>query len=151
MLDTLMLWELSVTEQRYRAVLEVMAGVPVTKVADRYGVSRQSVHAWLHYRQEEITRLEDRSHRVGEHPWRISAEVVETICELRRAHVRADQVSAGQATADIFTEQTCHSLWLVDFDPPRATRLRTQLTPCRLLTIYTNGFRPDRHVAGSAP
>jgi transposase len=40
-----MLWELSVTEQRYRAVLEVRAGVPVTEVAERYGVSRQSVHA----------------------------------------------------------------------------------------------------------
>jgi transposase-like protein len=38
------LWELSVTEQRYRAVLEVLAGVPVTEVAGRYGVSRQSVH-----------------------------------------------------------------------------------------------------------
>ena len=38
MLDTpLMLWELSVTEQRYRAVLEVMAGVPVTEVADGMG------------------------------------------------------------------------------------------------------------------
>jgi len=34
MLDTpLMLWELSVTEQRYRAVLEVLAGVPVTETA----------------------------------------------------------------------------------------------------------------------
>ena len=48
-----MLWELSVTEQRYRAVLEVLAGVPVTEVAERYGVSRQSVHAWLgRYREE---------------------------------------------------------------------------------------------------
>jgi len=35
-----MLWELSVTEQRYRAVLEVCTGVPVTEVAERYGVSR---------------------------------------------------------------------------------------------------------------
>ena len=54
MLDTpLMLWELSVTEQSYRAVLEVLAGVPVTEVAGRYGVSRQSVHAWLRrYRSE---------------------------------------------------------------------------------------------------
>jgi len=33
-----MLWELSVTEQRYRAVLEVLAGVPMTEVAGRYGV-----------------------------------------------------------------------------------------------------------------
>jgi hypothetical protein len=30
-----MLWELSVTEQRYRAVLEVGTGVPVTEVAER--------------------------------------------------------------------------------------------------------------------
>ena len=39
--------ELSVTEQRYRAVLEVQAGVPVTEVAERFGVSRQAVHRWL--------------------------------------------------------------------------------------------------------
>jgi hypothetical protein len=30
------------TEQRYRAVLEVQAGVPVTEVAERFGVSRQA-------------------------------------------------------------------------------------------------------------
>jgi transposase InsO family protein len=34
------------TEQRYRAVLEVGAGVPVTEVAERFGVSRQAVHRW---------------------------------------------------------------------------------------------------------
>ena len=39
--------ELSVVEQRYRAVLEVKAGVPVAEVAERFGVSRQSVHAWV--------------------------------------------------------------------------------------------------------
>ena len=67
-----MLWELSVTEQRYRAVLEVLAGVPVTEVADRYGVSRQSVHAWLgRYRDEGPPGLPDRSHRVLHHPWQI--------------------------------------------------------------------------------
>ena len=82
-----MLWELSVTEQRYRAVLEVGAGVAVTEVAERYGVSRQSVHTWLRrYRQEGVAGLEDRSHRVHDHPWRISVEVEEAICELRRAH-----------------------------------------------------------------
>jgi transposase InsO family protein len=88
MLDTpLMLWELSVTEQRYRAVLEVMAGVPVTEVAGRYGVSRQSVHAWLaRYRDEGPPGLEDRSHKVRAHPWQIPAELEAAICELRRAH-----------------------------------------------------------------
>jgi hypothetical protein len=40
--------ELSVVEQRYHAVMEVLAsGVPVTEVAERYGVSRQSVHTWI--------------------------------------------------------------------------------------------------------
>jgi len=82
-----MLWELSVSEQRYRAVLEVGTGVPVTEVAERCGVSRQSVHAWLlRYRQEGIAGLEDRSHQVHHHPWRIPAEVEELICELRRGH-----------------------------------------------------------------
>ena len=67
-----MLWELSVTEQRYRAVLEVLAGVPVTEVAGRYGVSRQSVHAWLvRYRDEGPPGLADRSHQVRAHPWQM--------------------------------------------------------------------------------
>jgi hypothetical protein len=70
----LMLWELSVTEQRYRAVLEVMAGIPVTEVAEQYGVSRQSVHTWLRrYRDEGPPGLEDRSHKVHRHPWQIPA------------------------------------------------------------------------------
>jgi transposase InsO family protein len=82
-----MLWELSVTEQRYRAVLEVRAGVPVTEVAERYGVSRQSVHAWLRrYRDEGPSGLADRSHKVHQHPWQILAEVESAVCELRRAH-----------------------------------------------------------------
>ena len=84
-----MLWELSVAEQRYRAVLEVLAGVPVTEVADRYGVSRQSVHAWLgRYRGEGPPGLADRSHRVRAHPWQIPAELESAVCELRRAHPR---------------------------------------------------------------
>jgi transposase len=41
------LMEISVTEQRYQAVLAVLGGVPVTEVAGRFGVGRQSVHRWL--------------------------------------------------------------------------------------------------------
>jgi len=47
MLDTFLYEEVSVVEQRYRAVLEVLAGVAVSEVAERHGVSRQSVHAWV--------------------------------------------------------------------------------------------------------
>ena len=43
-----MLVELSVVEQRYQAVLEVLNdGASVTDVARRYGVARQTVHDWL--------------------------------------------------------------------------------------------------------
>jgi transposase-like protein len=34
-------------EQRYQAVVEVLAGVSVSQVALGYGVTRQTVHAWL--------------------------------------------------------------------------------------------------------
>ena len=43
-----MLVELGLVEQRYKAVSEVLVeGVTVSEVATRFGVSRQSVHAWL--------------------------------------------------------------------------------------------------------
>jgi transposase-like protein len=43
-----MLQELSVMEQKHQVVLAVLSdGRSVTGVADQWGVSRQSVHAWL--------------------------------------------------------------------------------------------------------
>jgi transposase len=69
-----MLRELNVVEQRYRAVLEVLSGVPVVEVAERYGVGRQTVHRWMsRYRAEGIDGLVDRSHAPKCHPWRIPA------------------------------------------------------------------------------
>jgi len=81
--------ELSVMEQRYRAVLEVEAGCPVTEVAARHGVSRQSVHAWVRrYRAGGLAALADRSHRPASCPHQIPAEIEAAVCELRRSHPR---------------------------------------------------------------
>jgi len=82
------LWERSVTEQRYNAVLEVLeAGLPVTEVADRYGVSRQSVHTWIaRYRTGGLEGLADRSHRPNRCPHQLAAAVEAKVCELRRQH-----------------------------------------------------------------
>jgi hypothetical protein len=41
-----MLWELNVVEQRYRAVLEVLSGIPVTEVAGWFGVVRGLCTGW---------------------------------------------------------------------------------------------------------
>ena len=81
--------ELSVVEQRYRAVLDAAAGVPVTEVAERYGVSRQSVHAWVRrYEQGGLGGLMDRSRRPESCPHQVSVEIEATVCELRREHPR---------------------------------------------------------------
>ena len=81
--------ELSVVEQRYRAVLEAASGVPVTEVAARYDVSRQSVHAWIaRYRQGGLGGLADRPKRPDTCPHQLSAAVEAAVCELRREHPR---------------------------------------------------------------
>src|SRR5947209_2571032 len=85
-----MLVELSVVEQRYHAVMEVVCGgIPVVEVAERYGVSRKTVHASLgRYRQEGLPGLTDRSHRPHHHPGQLAADIEARVCELRRTHPR---------------------------------------------------------------
>ena len=81
--------ELSVVEQRYRAVLEASSGVPVSEVAARFGVSRQSVHAWIRrYEQGGLSGLMDRSRRPESCPHQVSVEIETAVCELRREHPR---------------------------------------------------------------
>jgi transposase InsO family protein len=79
--------ELSVVEQRYNAVMEVLSGLPVVEVAERYGVSRQSVHTWLRrYQAGGLAGLADRSHRPRSCPHQTPAQVEARVCELRRQH-----------------------------------------------------------------
>ncbi|MCI0545155.1 MAG: IS481 family transposase [Actinobacteria bacterium] len=82
-----MLVELGLVEQRYQAVLEVLNGVPVTEVARRYGVARQTVHDWLRrYGSQGMAGLVDRSSKPQSCPHQTRAEIEVRICELRRAH-----------------------------------------------------------------
>ena len=80
--------ELSVMEQRYQAVLAVVQdGWKVTEVAERLGVSRQSVHNWIaRYEAGGLAALSDRSHRPASCPHQTPAEIEALICELRREH-----------------------------------------------------------------
>ncbi len=75
-------------EQRYQAVLAVVQdGWKVTEVAERLGVSRQSVHAWIaRYEAGGLAALADRSHRPTHCPHQVAAGVEAEICELRRLH-----------------------------------------------------------------
>jgi transposase InsO family protein len=82
------LLELTVAEQRFNAVMEVLRdGLTVIEVAGRYGVSRQSVHGWLRrYASDGLDGLADRSHRPRRCPHQMPATVEARLCELRRHH-----------------------------------------------------------------
>jgi transposase len=67
--------EMSVAEQRYKAVLAVIAdGRTVTEVARDLGVSRQTMHVWLaRYDEEGLEGLSNRSHRPAHSPHQMPA------------------------------------------------------------------------------
>jgi transposase-like protein len=123
--------ELSVVEQRYRAVLAVLAGESVTEVAAQagesvtevaaqVGVSRQTVHTWLaRYRDEGLGGLVDRSHRPEFCPHQAPVEV-----EAARIHahttvtiyVLGEVPVAGVVDGDVTLVLAVERRPLVDFD-----------------------------------
>jgi len=81
-----MLVELSVVEQRYQAVLAVIRdGVPIVQVARRFDVSRQAVHRWLRwYEDQGLAGLADRSHRPPRCSHQMDPAVEVWVLEARR-------------------------------------------------------------------
>jgi transposase len=79
---------LGVVEQRYRAVPEVLEeGRPVTEVARRHGVARQTVHEWLaRYAAGGLAGLAGRSSRPASCPHQMPAVVEARIVSMRRDH-----------------------------------------------------------------
>ena len=84
-----MLVELNLVEQRYRAVIDVLDGMSVTDVAQRNGVSRQSVHTWLRrYANGGLAALADKSSKPETCPHQMAPLIEAKVVELRRAHPR---------------------------------------------------------------
>ena len=83
-----MLVELSVVEQRYQAVLAVIRdGVQVVEVARRFDVSRQAVHRWLRwYEDQGLPGLVDRSHRPPRCSHQMDPAIEVWVLEARRRH-----------------------------------------------------------------
>jgi transposase InsO family protein len=80
--------ELSVAEQRYQAVLAVIAdGLSVKVAAEKAGVSRQTLHAWLaRYEAGGLEGLVEASRRPRSCPHQMTASVEAVVLELRREH-----------------------------------------------------------------
>jgi transposase InsO family protein len=73
-------------EQRYQAVSAVIHdGLSVVEVANRFGVSRQTIHSWLlKYEKSGLPGLTNHSHKPRSCSHQISAEIDVLICEMRR-------------------------------------------------------------------
>jgi transposase InsO family protein len=79
--------ELKVVEQRYRAVIDVLDGMSVTDVAQRNGVTRQTVHTWLRrYASGGMAALADKSSKPDTCPHQMQPVVEARVVELRRQH-----------------------------------------------------------------
>ncbi len=81
--------EMSVAEQRYKAILAVIAdGRTVSEVASDCGVCRRTMHRWLaHYEAEGLEGLSDRSHRPVYCPHQMPATVEAMVLEMRRGRL----------------------------------------------------------------
>ena len=128
-----MLQELRMAEQRYRAVWEVLEGASVTGVARRFGVSRQSVHAWLRRYAADggLGGLGDRSSRPHSCPHQMNAALEVAVIELRQAHpawgadriryqLARDGVAPAPGRTSIYRALVRHSL--VETRPRRRRR-----------------------------
>ncbi len=80
--------EMSVTEQRYKAVQGVLAeGRTVGDVASQWEVSPRTLHRWLaRYEDGGLEGLGDGSHRPAHCPHQMPAAVEVLVLEMRRAH-----------------------------------------------------------------
>ena len=74
-------------EQRYQAVMAVIGdGLSISQVAEKLGVSRQTLHTWLaRYEASGLDGLVDRSHRPVSCPHQMPAVVEAALLELRRS------------------------------------------------------------------
>ena len=80
--------ELSMLEQRYLAVREVLdTGASVTDLATRHGVDRRTLHRWLvRYANGDIADLADKSSKPDTCPHQLSAVIEARIISMRTAH-----------------------------------------------------------------
>ena len=85
--DAVPVVDLSMVEQRYDAVREVLDGATVKDVAIRYRVDRRTVHRWLvRYANEGLAALADKSSKPDRCPHQMAPEVEARVVEMRRSH-----------------------------------------------------------------
>jgi len=87
-----MLREMSMVEQRYQAVREVLdTGATIAAVAARYGVDRTTLHHWLRrYANGGLEALAAKSSKPDTCPHQTDPAIEARVVVLRRSHPRWD-------------------------------------------------------------
>src|SRR2546423_6509469 len=98
--------EMSVTEQRYKAVLAVIAdGRTVGEVAGETGVCRQTMHRWLaRYEGDGLEGLGNRSSRPTHCPHQMPPEVEAMVLEMRRSPTGERDESPSSSLASMSSQ-----------------------------------------------
>jgi len=79
--------DLSMVEQRYDAVREVLEGATVKDTATRYDIDRRTLHRWLvRYATDGLAALADKSSKPDRCPHQMAPEIEARIVEMRRSH-----------------------------------------------------------------
>lgn len=79
--------DLSMVEQRYDAVREVLDGATVKDTVMRYGVDRRALHRRLvRYATEGLTALADKNSKPDRCAHQMAREIEAKIVEMRRSH-----------------------------------------------------------------
>ncbi|MGH2806172.1 MAG: IS481 family transposase [Actinomycetota bacterium] len=79
--------DLSMVEQRYDAVREVLEGASVKDTATRYGIDRRTLHRWLvRYATDGLAAPADKSSKPDRCPHQMAPEIEARIVEMRRSH-----------------------------------------------------------------
>lgn len=69
------------TTTKLTAVREADQGQPITSIANRLNVSRQSIYRWMRsYRTEGLAGLQDKSHKPLRPPRRMIPEIEAMVC-----------------------------------------------------------------------
>src|SRR5687767_4135290 len=75
----------TIVEQRVTAMELVAAGVGVSEIAERFGVSRQAVYDWKErLREDPLRGLHDRSRKPHTSPTRTAAAIEQRVIEERK-------------------------------------------------------------------
>src|SRR2546428_14146069 len=92
--------EMSVAEQRYRAVMAVISeGRTITQAARDWGVSRQTMHAWLaRYEADGLEGLANLSHRPAHCPHQMPAAVEGQAARYAKGEAILGRAAAGMGT-----------------------------------------------------